>query len=150
MQLEVRGIEKTIGGFVHLWGRYVTGFKSSEHCQKCLIGQPESRIHKAMADGEIMLDRTMDYFYLCGVGRTERKNTNMHLAVRPRAGSIARINSVYGAAFTIYDAEPIQIERLPTGWRDLTDPYTQCRNFQFGVQMYGMKEPEGALKSIKV
>jgi hypothetical protein len=142
MRLEVRGMEGAAGKFVQLWGKYVVDFKSSTHCQDCLIGQPEKSISKNMTDGEIMLDQPMHYFYLFGMGRAPRRESNVHLAVRPLAGSTASVGSVYGAVFTIYDAQAIRVDRLPDGWNNLDPQTTQCRNFQFGVQMYGMKQPE--------
>lgn len=149
MKLEVRGMEKAAGRFVQLWGKYVVDFKSSTHCQECLIGQPERRLNKAMTDGEILLDQPMHYFYLFGMGRAPRRETNVHLAVRPLAGSVASVGSVYGITFTIYDAQAIRVDRLPDGWGGLAPEYTQCRNFQFGVQMYGMKEMEVVSRSIE-
>lgn len=150
MQLEVHGMERATGKFVQLWGKYVVNFKSSTHCQDCLIGQPEKRIGKTMPDGEMMLDQPMHYFYLFGMGRAPRRETNVHLAVRPLAGSVASVGSVYGVTFTIYDAQAIRVDRLQDGWGGLAPEYTQCRNFQFGAQMYGMKETEVASKSMEV
>jgi hypothetical protein len=103
---------------------------------------PKRKSARLLADGEIMLDQPMHYFYLFGMGRAPRRESNVHLALRPLAGSVASVGSVYGAIFTIYDAQAIRVDRLPDGWNGLDTLYTQCRNFQFGVQMYGMKQPE--------
>lgn len=65
-----------------------------------------------MKDGEYELDDTHAFFYLCGVGIRERHNTNVHLAVIPRIGSVAAVGSVYGFTFMIRDAQAIQIKHL--------------------------------------
>ena len=44
---------------------------------------------------------------------------------------------MYGVTFTIRDARALRIDRLPRGWMGLGKKFTDCRNFQFGVQMFG-------------
>jgi hypothetical protein len=121
--------EKTL--FKHLWGRYIIGFKPWTHCIGCFVKKEAKGILPNMTDGEYALDDSYELFYLCGVGWSDRRNTNVHLAVRPRPGSIASAGSVYGVQFTITDAQAILIQDLPRGWKGLPDPHSQCKNFQF-------------------
>ena len=141
MVLEVRGIEKSTQKFAWLWGKHVTGFNQAKHCLACLKGpDPEEAIDPQMVSCDYPLKATgAPYFYLCGVGRTEPGRTNVHLVVEPCPGAVASVGSVYGITFTIRDARALQIDRLPKGWMGLTDRYTTCRNFQFGVQVFGYK-----------
>ena len=98
-----------------------------------------------MIDGDYELDDTHELFYLCGVGYKERHNTNVHLAVRPRAGSVAAIGSVYGVSFTIQNAQaipithPMLLKSPPRGLDDIDEKlHLRCKNFQFGCQMFNV------------
>jgi hypothetical protein len=126
--------------FQHLWGRYVLGFKPWTHCVQSFVGKQAKGITPSMVDGEYPLDPSFELLYLCGVGWSDRRNTNVHLAVRPRIGSIACAGSVYGVQFTITDAQAILIQYLPKGWRGLPEKHSQCKNFQFGYQMFNVSE----------
>ena len=42
--------------------------------------------------------------------------------------------------FTITDAQSILIRYLPKGWGDLSDPHSQCKNFQFGYQTFEVNQ----------
>ena len=77
------------------------------------------------------------------MGRVPKHETNVHLAVRPQQGAVASIGSVYGVTFTIRDAFALRVDRLPDGWMGLTAEYTRCRNFQFGVQQFSYRPPNG-------
>jgi hypothetical protein len=137
MKLVIKGM--TNGSktqFQHLWGRYVLGFKPWTHCLKCFSAKKANEIHPTMVDGEYALESSFDIFYLCCVGWRDRANTNVHLAVRPRLGSVASTGSVYGVQFTISDAQAILIQYLPKGWKGLEDRHSQCKNFQFGYQTF--------------
>jgi hypothetical protein len=100
-----------------------------------------------MGDGPVPLRDEL--FYLCGVGRDfspdvhpqfAQKSTNVHLAARPRKGSIAAIGSVYGASFVIEDAEAITIRSLPDGFQGLPKDHSRCKMFQFAYQMFDVDE----------
>ena len=103
-----------------------------------------------MTDGIYPLRSDLsDLFYLCGVGQPDtlrdgeawnRKHTNVHLAVTPRKGSVASIGSVYGVTFTITNAEAIPIQPRPIGFKGLPDEHSQCKNFQFGYQVFDVNE----------
>lgn len=139
MKLTVDGVEQATGKYQHLWGYYVRGFKPWEHCQDCFIGSLAKGIERDMKDGTVMLDKPMDYFYLCGVAMGSRKELgekNLHLAVRPKAGSQATIKSVYGPVFTIDDAEMIEIQPALPITDQLPKEYANCKNFRFAAQMY--------------
>ncbi|MEZ2347019.1 hypothetical protein [Terriglobus sp. RCC_193] len=125
--------------FVQLWGVYVSGFKPDKHCIYCLKGKKELQLHREMQDGNYTLKTDSPYFYLFAMGRVPKHETNVHLAVRPQAGSVASIGSVYGVTFTIRDAFALRVDRLPDGWMGLGTDYTRCRNFQFGVQQFGYR-----------
>ena len=126
--------------FKHLWGRYILGFKPWTHCLRCFVTRQAKGILPTMVDGEYLLDDSFELFYLCCVGWKDRRNTNVHLAARPRLGSVAAIGSVYGVQFTITDAQSILIRYLPEGWRGLPHQHSQCKNFQFGYQMFEADE----------
>lgn len=109
-----------------------------------------------MIDGKYDLDDSHELFYLCGVGIRERHNTNVHLAVRPRTGSVAAIGSMYGVRFTIHDAQaipikhPLLLESPPRGLEGLEENHVRCKNFQFGCQMFDVDEVGEAAKGIVV
>lgn len=99
-----------------------------------------------MIDGDYELQDRL--FYLCGVGQLDSKRlgpafnqklTNVHLAVRPREGSVASIGSVYGVTFTIKDAQAIPIQPLAEGFGGLVPKYYRCKNFQFGYQTFDVE-----------
>ena len=146
MQLIVSGFNDAQPKFKHLWGRYILGFKPQKHCLKCFKSKIASEITPQMEDGQYDLkDDLGDFFYLCGVGQPDskraghdfdRKFTNAHLAVRARKGSVASVGSVYGATFTIKDAQAIPIKPIPDGFQNLPEAHTRCKNFQFGYQEY--------------
>jgi hypothetical protein len=127
-------------------GDVVLGFKPKKHCIQCFKSETASAVTPQMKDGSYELkDDVSDLFYLCGVGQPDskraganfnRKFTNVHLAVRPRAGSVASIGSVYGVTFTIKDAQAIPIQPLPDGLENLDNAHSRCKNFQFGYQEY--------------
>jgi hypothetical protein len=140
MRLIVSGLENAPVKFKHLWGRYPYGFKPWNHCIQCFVSRAATEIHPEMKDGAIDLKDHL--FYLCGVGQERshpdfaQKVTNVHLAVRPRKGSVASMGSVYGVTFTIEEAQAIPIQPLPDGFRGLKPVHTRCKNFQFGHQMF--------------
>jgi hypothetical protein len=140
MKLIVAGMKPGEQTFQHLWGRYILGFKPWTHCIQCFSTKQANGIVPTMNDEEYELDDSFGLFYLCGVGWKQRHHTNVHLAVRPRQGSVACAGSVYGVTFTITDAQAILIKYLPKGWRGLPDQHSQCKNFQFGYQMFEADE----------
>jgi hypothetical protein len=147
MLLEVRGMEQASQKFVQLWGVHVSGFRQDKHCIYCLKGRKEGQLHRAMASGDYKLDTGAPYFYLFGMRRAPRRDSNVHLAVEPYPGAVASIGSLYGVTFTIRDARALRIDRLPKGWMGLDESFTSCRNFQFGVQVFGYR-PEDAVPDI--
>lgn len=146
--------------FTALFGRYVYGFNPWTHCDRCLKSRYATEINPAMIDRDYVLDDHL--FYLCCVGQdisskshpeNWRRQTNVHLAVRPRKGSVAAIGSVYGVSFVIEDAQAIPIVRrdviLAAGSDPIPDSHSNCKMFQFGYQMFDagpisfkMNEPE--------
>jgi hypothetical protein len=163
MLLTVSGLDAAPIRFKHLWGRYVLGFKPWNHCLACFETKIANPITPQMRDGEYPLSNDHGLFYLCGVGQADsvrrgkelaRKVTNVHLAVRPRCGSVAAIGSVYGVTFTIKDAQTIPIEPLPDGFQDLPQRHSRCKNFQFGYQMFqtdavGDRAPHEVIRALR-
>ena len=148
MLLEVRGLEGASQTFVQLWGVHVDGFRQDKHCIFCLKGRKESQIHRGMKSGDYKLQNGAPYFYLFAMGRTPRRDSNVHLPVQPYPGAVASIGSLYGVTFTIRDARALRIDRLPQGWNGLDDSYTSCRNFQFGVQTFGYQRAEQTKETV--
>ena len=161
MKLVVSGLRRpgdtTTGqSFEHLWGKHVRGFKPWKHCAACLQGSMAAAVTPGMSDGEYELQDSL--FYLCGVGQPDRKResphtwrryTNVHLAVVPRQGSVASAGSVYGALFTIHDAQAILIKHLSPGFAGISDErHTGCKNFQFGWQLFDVVETDLADKRL--
>jgi hypothetical protein len=146
MQLTVNGLDDAPVRFRHLWGCYVHGFRPWMHCIACFACTNAKGILPTMRDGEYELDDKL--FYLCGVGQKVSENlhphwarrfTNVHLAVRPRLGSVAAIGSVYGVIFTIRGAQAIPIEPLSASeFPALSEAHYRCKNFQFGYQMFNV------------
>lgn len=146
MQLSVSGLNAASSKFTHLWGRYILGFKPRKHCLQCFKSKIAPELSPQMSDGVYDLkDDCGDFFYLCGVGQPDsrhrgkdckREFTNVHLAVRPRIGSVAAIGSVYGVTFTIKDAQAVPIKPLPQNFQNLPEAHWKCKNFQFGYQEY--------------
>lgn len=156
MHLQVDGLDLAETRFRHLWGRYIIGFKPATHCLKSFVTRDEVQVRPHMIDGGYELDNSHELFYLCGVGFRERHNTNVHLAVRPRAGSVAAIGSVYGVRFTIRDAQAIPIKHPlllaspPRGLERLREEHLRCKNFQFGCQMFDVDAVGDLVKGVVV
>ncbi|MGI4830695.1 MAG: hypothetical protein ACRYFU_21250 [Janthinobacterium lividum] len=90
-------------------------------------------------DESVTLNEQTDYFYLCGGASGSREELgarNLHLAIRPKAGSQAKIKSVYGPVFTIEDAEMIEIQPAIPITDSLPKEYATCKKFRFAAQMY--------------
>jgi hypothetical protein len=149
MELTVAGLDESAPAFKHLWGRYILGVKPWTHCLHCLVTKDEKQVRPGMRSDTYQLRDDLDLFYLCGVGKTNPKDpndpwalrrTNVHMAVMPRKGSVAAIGSVYGATFTIKDAEAIPIQPLPEGFLGLHKDHYRCKNFQFAYQVFDVPD----------
>jgi hypothetical protein len=165
MELRVEGLDaarvrmKKDKPYVHLWGRYVSGFRPWRSCIASFKTTKEKIITPLMTDATYPLVGLGDLFYLCGVGQDIaaksrepewRRHTNVHLAVRKKPGSSASLTSAYGVTFTIFGAEPIAIEPLPSEISTYLnanptilnpngepgDHRTHCKNFRFGWQVF--------------
>ena len=149
MRLIVSGLNaaKDPMRFDHLFGRYVFGFRPWTHCNHCFVAKQEGAVRPNMKDGSYPLQDRL--FYLCGVGHElseklhpelARRHTNVHLAVRPRTGSVAAAGSVYGVSFVIEGAQAIPIQVLPDNFQNLDEKHSRCKNFQFCYQMFDVGE----------
>ena len=142
MRLHVSGITLSTTRYRFLWGFYVRGFKPWVHCQPCFRGTRAEGIRADMTDDVVDLPRPTQFFYLHGFApgpKASRGALNLHLAVRPREGSIAKIQSVYGPIFTIYGAEEIQIQE-PLTDSHLESEWKRCKNFRFAAQIYAASQ----------
>jgi hypothetical protein len=139
MKLHVSGITPSTTHYRFLWGFYVRGFKPWRHCQPCFRGTRAEGIHPGMQDGIVELPKATDFFYLHGFAPGPKKFRgafNLHLAVRPKDGSIATVHSRYGPAFTIYGAEEVVIQDPLVTQPQLGEDWTRCKNFRFAAQIY--------------
>jgi hypothetical protein len=138
--------KRTLGGFLAFWGYHVNGFDDDLHCQKCLIGTREFKVHRRMpsSGSPLTIPLTGNYFYICGVvdfkvfSHQEYMQNNFHLPVRWKEGSTAEAITYNGFVFTIANAEqvPISDEVAKMQYHHRGYKYWSCRNFQFGSQMY--------------
>ena len=145
MKLEIEGLALNAHRFSSVWGRYVTGFSDTNHCQASLKGIPENELANRNKDEPLNLRTEFKYFYPCALGKPRSSESNVHLVVTPRPEAVASVGSLYGVTFKISDALAVRINGLPKGWRKLGDEFTQCPNFQFAVQTYGYPDPDGSL-----
>lgn len=129
--------------FAYLWAKHVTGFNPRHHCMACFIGPKDGTVKRGLTNGTYPIDIAAPYFYICGVSGISWTD-NLHFAVRPKQGSTAMADSVHRVRFIIENAEQITIPPLPPGFGGLSHKYTTCRNFQFGVAMFGYNPPEQA------
>jgi hypothetical protein len=151
MLLTVSNLPPTseLNRFGNLFGRYLYGFKPWRHCKDCFVARQERAVTPKMKNGPLPLRDEL--FYLCGVGyRTPspilqpqfaRRNTNIHLAVFPKKGSVASLKAANGATFVIEGAEAIAIPSLPDGFRGLPEEHYNCKMFQFGHEMFEDDQP---------
>src|SRR5208283_2673681 len=126
-------------GFVQFWLRYVHGFSPHFHCQQSLRGESDPRFNRAMKIGtsyDLLPRKRYDYIYLCGV--TPRLLPGLHLAVVPQFGATVHMHTYNGIEIAVADAQQLEIPQLPDGFAGMSRKYTFCRNWQFGVQYYGL------------
>jgi hypothetical protein len=140
--------------FTALFGRYPYGYKPWDHCQRCFVARNENAISPTMQDGSLQLRDEL--FYLCAVGRDlspnihphgARRSSNVHLAVRPRKGSVAATGSIYGTTFLIEDAEAIPILPPTRTFPALLaldpahrDSHARCKMFHFAYQLFDVDD----------
>jgi hypothetical protein len=139
----VIGPADKLSGFVHgFWGKYVSGFRPEEHCQAGLLGPREKRVKQDMLIGKVLdlgkRAQTHEYFYVCGV--TSRWKDNFHLAVRFEPEAVASAKTFNGFEVTILGARQLEIPPLPDGFAGVLKSYSTCRNWQFGVEYFGLPD----------
>ena len=128
-----------LSGFTHFWLFYVRGFLPQFHCQKSLKGSIDQRFHRKMELGQsfdLLEPLNYDYIYLCGV--TPAKFPGLHLALKPEAGALAETETYHGLKIKVTNARELIIPDLPDGFAGKPHNYTSCRNWQFGVEYYGL------------
>jgi len=128
-----------LSGFTQFWLRYVHGFSPHFHCQRSLRGVNDPRFRKGMNIGrsfELKSPDTYQYIYLCGV--TARKYPGLHLALLPERNATAQDVTYNGIEISVTGARKLDIPNLPDGFADMSRAYTTCRNWQFGIEYYGL------------
>jgi hypothetical protein len=142
-------------GFSYAWFRTVTGFNPEKHCAACFVGERDPRITKRIATrtqieiscpghseppkmggaGSQMTQQP--YFYLCAGARLY--DQNLHVAWIYEPGESFTAKTFNGFTISVTNAARVTIQPLPADHpaRALGDRFTRCRNFQFGVQIYG-------------
>jgi hypothetical protein len=127
-------------GFTQFWLRYVHGFSPHFHCQKSLLGVNDLRFKKSMLIGrsfELLEPINYQYIYLCGV--TAKKYPGLHLALLPKSAASAHATTYNGMEISVTGARGLSIPYLPDGFAEMSRKYTTCRNWQFGVEYYGLE-----------
>ncbi len=126
-------------GFTQFWLRYIHGFSPHFHCQKSLLGTNDLRFKRDMIIGrslELKEATNYKYIYLCGV--TSPKYPGLHLALLPEVGSTAHDTTYNGIEILVIGARKLEIPYLPDGFANMSRKYTTCRNWQFGVEYFGL------------
>ncbi len=126
-------------GFTQFWLRYIHGFSPHFHCQKSLRGKSDPRFKKNMIIGklfELAEPKNYKHIYLCGV--TAKKYPGLHFALLPESGASAHTVTYNGIEISVIGAKALNIPYLPDGFAGMSRNYTTCRNWQFGVEYYGM------------
>lgn len=126
-------------GFTQFWLRYIHGFSPHFHCQKSLRGVNDPRFTKDMIIGksfELLEPSNYQYIYLCGV--TARQFPGLHLALLPDEISSTYAKTYNGLEIIVAGAKELDIPYLPDEFAGMSRKHTTCRNWQFGVQNYGL------------
>ena len=134
--------------FKWLWSKYVSGGNDQKHCTNCLKGKYSKKFSKhnenfnqetTMVFDEVE-EESYKAIYICGVinkGYYKKANYphNVHLAIIPREGC----NDVYEFEGWKVEIENgfvdriIDIEELPSEYKDLGDEYITCRIFRWMI-----------------
>jgi hypothetical protein len=133
-----------VTGFLHFWAKYVKGFNHEFHCQKALRGRLSSCIKTKTTplNTRLILAECENYdsIYICGVadGRVSARGANnIHLPLELQPGNEVVHATYNGYLLHIENAAILPTPELPAGWCGLSDAYTRCRNFRFGVHRFG-------------
>jgi hypothetical protein len=140
MKLIVEGpAERVSADYRYLWAKYVRGFDPSQHCAMGLVGSWSKRVRVRMQTGvHLPFDETKayDYIYICGVGPSYP--SNLHMPMRDKEGGFVEVETYNGFRFIVENAELLTIPGLPKGFAGKDWQFTTCRNWQFGVDRYGL------------
>jgi hypothetical protein len=122
-----------IVGFKYLWLKTVTGFDSSVHCARCLVGKYSSEFRPKMvvnsAVGQKYKEGTVLYF--CGVSTPYIWANNLHIAGVVTEGSKFQTFAYNGDYLFINNFERFEFnDRLAKSqFPKLSKEYLTCRNF---------------------
>jgi hypothetical protein len=140
--IEAIGDTSAVSGWRYLWLKYVSGFQPSRHCAGCLVGPYSKAVRIGMpTNTPAQLDEAEDWrqLYLCGVASAGGWAANMHLAVVPAEGETAEVRASTGTLFRITNARRLPIPGLAPRFDGRPLSFTTCRNWQFGVEHYGLR-----------
>lgn len=124
-----------VTGFRYFWLKYIRGFDPTVHCAKCLIGDYSQKVNLNMpVNTEIELNEFVDFkcLYLCGVIGYQN---NLHVPFVPsdNENDIITVETYRGDKVIIAGAKRLPIPPLEKGYNGLSQAFTSCRNYQFGV-----------------
>jgi hypothetical protein len=140
----VTGSGLFLRGYRYFWIKTVKGFHPKLHCARCLVGEYLTSREQPFRLGVRYPLRLFGapYGYICGVANKGGWEANFHLAFEPSPNREAVLvrPMLDGQILTLHGAKALQIPSLPPGWRGLPDEFTTCRNYRFGVAMFG---PDG-------
>lgn len=124
--------------FGYVWGMYVNGFDPTQHCQKCLRGRKSCNVGLGMTSGyEYTMDecrKPWDYLYVCA-GSRFTYDDHIHMPVVPGDDTVELTSR--GVTFRATGVRLLEIPKIPEGYKGLGPKFTTCRNYQFGLSIYG-------------
>ena len=124
-----------VTGFRYFWLKYIRGFDPTVHCAKCLIGDYSQKVSLNMpVNTEIELNEFSDFkcLYLCGV-IGYRNNLHIPFVPSDNENDIITTETYRGDKVIITGARRLPIPPLEKGYTSLSQAFTSCRNYQFGV-----------------
>lgn len=130
-----------VRGFKHLWLKSVVGFRPEVHCARCLVGSYDRSFGLKMPPNT---DTGAEYdegalLYFCGVSQPTRWERNFHFAGRVLYTAPPALHQLWnGDSLSVQGIEGIRLDHtIAAKAYPLRAPeFLQCRNFQFGAQMF--------------
>ena len=141
-----KGRGPRVVGYPYLWVKNVVGFDARFHCAKCLRGQflkqSNDWVPPPNVRTEYELGPKARAIYICGVSRRGYE-FNLHAPCVPAPGAPQiSIPMTDGQWLLLENAAVEPIPLLPEGFKGLQKAYWSCRNFQFGVAVFGYPDTQ--------
>ena len=128
-------------GYRLLWVKAVVGFDANNHCARCLRGpilKSARELAAANVRKEFVMPKNARAIYICGVS-SKGYHFNLHAPCVPdEAAGPTIIPMTNGQRLIIENAALLPINPLPLGFAGRGPEFTTCRNWQFGVQTFGL------------